>query len=681
MFDKQWIFNLKQHQKYIEHCAGDGENRSFIDEIMYSRGISGVPSGIEEMSDPYGLPDMDRAVERILTAAEDGEKVAVFGDYDADGVTASAILYHFLKNRMEMDVVFYIPDRLSEGYGMSLSAIDALSDQDVSLIVTVDNGIVAFNEIAHAAELGIDVVVTDHHRCGETLPECCAVVDPCILTEDTPAKNLCGAGVAYAVISALSEAVGLFGEIQRYLPIVTIGTLGDIVPLTGDNRILVKYGMEHMQDGEWIGLQKLIEKITAGKKENTPLTSTFILFYIVPKLNAAGRLGGADRAFRLLIAEEEDEAERLADELMTENAKRQATEADIADKAMQSENIVTTDEDAVVIAVGGDWHPGVIGIVASRLTEKYKKPSFVLVREDGTAKGSARSVKGFDLHRALTACSGLLVKFGGHEMAAGITIKDENIRPFIDSLNKYAEDHSQYILQPPNLEIDAVVLPEELTIANVMRISELEPYGTANPQPLICVRGLRIGQCTKVGDSGKHLKISFYRDLPDGRRVTVDAMAFSQGTYEAMIKSIRGVCSVVCRAEINNWMGRQSVSLILTDIHDGDYDIDNGLKCVYNDDYITCKGFTVERGILMGIYKHLLTYGDSFKFSDLYRIRDTMRRTGTECTWYEIRNGIDIFTELGFIKRKDKQNFTIIKQPGKTELGASATYCRAQVKG
>ena len=682
MFDKQWIFNINRHESYLSDCREKGRTPSFVDEMLYKRGIEGAEGGLGALSDPYALPDMDRAVERIRTAAEEGERVAVFGDYDADGVTASAVLYHFLKNMLEMDVLCYIPDRLSEGYGMSRAAIDTLAGEEVSLIVTVDNGIVAFEEIAHAAALGIDVVVTDHHKCAETLPECIAVVDPCILQEKTPARDLCGAGVAYALVSALADSVGLFEEIHRYVPIVMVGTLGDAVPLTGDNRILVKYGMEHLAASGWTGLDLLIDKITAGKQSAAAITSTFILFYLVPKLNAAGRLGNAERAFRLLISEDRQEAAALADELMAENARRQTTEAEITELAMRPENLATTEDDAVVVAIGEDWHAGVIGIVASRLTEKYKKPSFVLVKEEnGTAKGSARSVKGFDLHKALSGCAALLERFGGHEMAAGLCIRLENIRPFIDSLNKYGADHSEYIAEPPNLEIDAVVLPEELTLEMVSRIAELEPYGTGNPQPVICVRNLRIDHCAKVGENGKHLKLSFSGAAADGRKILLDGIAFAQGSYESMIKNITGVCSVVCRAELNHWMGKQTVSLVVADLHDGDYNIDNRLKCVYNSDYITCRGFALERGILAAMYKQLLSYGDSFKFGDLYHIRENMRRMGISCTWYAIRNGIDIFTELGLIKRKDKQNFSIIKQPGRTELGASAIYCRAQVVG
>ena len=685
MFDKQWIFNIKQHNDYLEFCKANGLETSFVDEIMFKRGIEGKTGSIDTLSDPYILPDMAKAVDRILTAVEDGEKIAVFGDYDADGVTATAVLYHFLQNIAEADVVSYIPDRLTEGYGMSVAAVDSLCEVGVTLIVTVDNGIVAFDQIAHAAELGIDVVVTDHHKCADVLPECCAVVDPCILKEETPLNNLCGAGVAFTLVRALADEIGVYEEISRYIPIVMIGTLGDVVPLTGDNRVIVKYGMEKLCDFGWIGLESLISKITEGKSSQQKISSMFISYQLVPKLNAAGRLGNAMRAFELLVCEETNEAARLAEELIAENTKRQATEAEIAEKAMKEDSLKTTDKDCIVLAMGENWHHGVIGIVASRLTEKYKKPSFVLSIEKDSegkndiARGSARSVKGFNLHKALTECASLLEKFGGHEMAAGLSIPTENIPQFIESMNAYAEQNNQY-QEPSNLQIDAVVSPYELTVKSVERLEELEPYGQGNSQPMICVRNLTLVGCSKVGEGGKHLKLAFSYERPEGGRFSVEGIAFSQGPYENMIKSIGNVCCVVCRAEINQWQGRKSVSLVISDIHDDDYNIDNLLKCVYNSDYITGRGFVPKRKTLAAMYKCFVQYGESFKFNDLFRIRDCVRKSGIPCTWYEIRSGLDIFTELGLIARKDKQNFCIEKVSEKVELETSQFYRMAQVE-
>jgi single-stranded-DNA-specific exonuclease len=350
--------------------------------IAASRGFDNIED-IDEFFDPYAeltvdpfsIKDMDKAAERVNKAIDEFEFICVFGDYDADGVTAAAVLCHFLQNVMSAEVIPYIPDRISEGYGMSAEAIDKLSEEGVTLIVTVDNGIVAFEQIEYAISLGMDVVVTDHHKCAERLPECSAVVDPCILKEDTPLSQLCGAGVAFTLIRALAEEIGANEEIARYIPIVMIGTLGDVVPLVGDNRVIVKYGLEHIHDFNWVGLEKLLNIINEGKTSQPSISSMFISFQLVPKLNAAGRLGNAMRAFELLVCDDDSEAEQLARELMNENAKRQETEAEIAEKAMQEENLKTTDADAVVVALGEDWHHGVIGIVASRLTDKYKKTS------------------------------------------------------------------------------------------------------------------------------------------------------------------------------------------------------------------------------------------------------------------------------------------------------------------
>jgi len=683
MFDRQWVFDIKRHNEYIKFCEEKGGKGSFVDEIMYKRGFDGKTGGVESLSDPYILPDMAKAVDRILSAVEDGEKIAIFGDYDADGVTATAVLYHFLQNMAEADVVPYIPNRLTEGYGMSLSAIDVLCEEGVTLIVTVDNGILAFDQIAYARSLGIDVVVTDHHKCADVLPECCAVVNPCILKEDTPLNFLCGAGVAFTLVRALADEIGVYEEIYRYIPIVMIGTLGDVVPLAGDNRIIVKYGMENLTNFNWIGIENLVAKITEGK--NIPkISSTFVAFQLVPKINAAGRIGNAMRAFELIVCEDESKTDKLAADLISDNTQRQITEAEIAEKALQEENLKTKDTDSIVVALGDDWHHGVIGIVASRLTEKHKKPAFVLSlenNEDGKiiARGSARSVKGFNLHAALTECSHLLERFGGHEMAAGLTIRVENIPDFIDSLNEYAKKIAQQ-QEPPNVQIDAVVLPYELTVEAVERLGDLEPFGQGNEQPILCVRKLKPVSCTKVGEGGKHLKFSFSAESLDGKPLTVEGIAFSQAAYENMIKSIGNTCSILCRAEINHWQGRKSVSLIISDIHDDDYNIDNILRCVYNSDYITGRGFAIDRKMLVIMYKLILQYGESFKFNDLFHIRENMRQHGVACTWYEIRSGLDIFIELGLVTRKDKQTFSVAKNSEKVNLTESLIFKMVQVE-
>ncbi len=681
MFDKQWVFDINQHNAYIAECNAKECAPSFVEEIMFKRGIEGKVGSLEDLSDPYSLPDMDKAIDRILTAIEDEECIAVFGDYDADGVTASAILFHFLQNIMAANVICYIPDRINEGYGMSCTAIDKLSEMGVSLIVTVDNGIVAFDEIQHAKELGIDVVVTDHHRCAEQLPDCCAVVNPCIIKEKTPVSHLCGAGVAYTLIRGLAETLGLSEEIFCYIPIVMIGTLGDIVPLDGDNRIIVKYGMEHFSDYSWPGIKSLMQIISEGRNTEPNISSTFISFQIVPKINAAGRLGNARRAFDLLISEDAQESMELAKELMSENEKRKETENEIAEKAISQEHLITMSDDAVVISVGEGWHHGVIGIVASKLVEKYGKPAFVFSLEDDIAKGSARSVDGFNIHEALTTCAAILERFGGHEMAAGLCVKKDNLRRLVDAMNKYAKEHPEALLKPPNIEIDAVAQPHEITIENVRRIIELEPFGTGNPEPLICVRNLKINYCHKVGDNGKHLKLSFSAESPKGDNLIIDAIAFSKGSFETMVKQINSTCSVICRLQINCWQGQERVSLIVSDIFDEDYNIDNIVKCVYNSRYITVGGFALERKMLAYMYKILLSCGEGFKFSEIYRVRGIMKNAGIKCSWYSIRAGLDIFTELGLILRKDRNNFIIQKNGQKVDLMNSVLYRGIQAGG
>lgn len=679
MFDKQWIFDIEQHKAYLEKCEANGKKPCFEEEIMFKRGISGKAGEIEDLSDPYILPDMDRAVDRILSAVEEGQKIAVFGDYDADGVTASAVLYHFLQNLMGAEVVCYIPDRVLEGYGMSIGAIDKIADMDVSLIITVDNGIVAFDEIEHAKALGIDIVVTDHHKCSDKLPECCAVVNPCILKENTPASHLCGAGVAYALVRALAEAIGLYEETACYLPIVMIGTLGDVVPLDGDNRIIVKYGMEHFSEYPWPGLQSLMKLISEGRSTPPNITSVFISFQIVPKINAAGRIGNAKRAFDLLISEDLQEAQMLAGELMAENLKRKETENEIAEAAMSEEHLISMPEDAVVVAVGEGWHHGVIGIVASKLVEKYGKPAFVFSSEDNMAKGSARSIEGFNIHAALTSCAELTERFGGHEMAAGLCVPKDNLRKLVEAMNKFAKENKEALSKPPSIEIDAVAEPFEITVETARKIAELEPFGTGNPEPLVCIRNLKLNYCSKVGENGKHLKMSFLSAAPEANNIVIDAIAFSKGSFETMVKQVRGVCSIIGRLQINTWQGQERVSVIVSDIFDDDYNVDKIVNCVYNSRYITSNSFAMERKTLTVMYKQLLSCGESFKFTEIYRVREIMRQAGISCTWYLIRAGLDIFTELGLIIRKDRNNFIIQKDAKKVELTDSVLYRAIQV--
>ncbi len=456
------------------------------------------------LSDPLLLPDMEKAVGRINRALDGFEKIAVFGDYDADGVTATAMLYSYLES-CGGDVVYYIPDRESEGYGLSFSAVDRLNGQGVRLIVTVDNGISSVEEVEHASVLGIDIVVTDHHRPGATLPPAYAVVDAWRDGCRCPFRDFSGAGVAFQLIAALEGPDGdAQALLENYADLAAIGTIGDVVPLTGENRTLVRAGLALMARSDRPGIQALVEQ---SGMESRRLTAENVAFTIVPRINATGRMGSADRAVRLLTAESPEDAGALAVEICAENGTRRRMEDDVCrEVAVWFDKNPKSLLDRVLVVSGEGWHCGVIGIVAARVVEKFGKPCIVISSSGDTAKGSGRSVEGFSLFDAVCACGELLVKFGGHPMAAGMTLKTENIGPFREAINRYAASLAKP-MPFPALSIDCVLKPEKLSADIPDWVSRLEPFGTGNPRPVFGLAHMALADITPVG-GGKHLRLT-----------------------------------------------------------------------------------------------------------------------------------------------------------------------------
>ncbi len=487
--------------------------------LTQSEQIDNLLGRNEIPTDPFEIKDMEKAADRIMRAIENFEKIAIFGDYDADGVTSTAILYTYLEES-GADVMWYIPKRDGEGYGMNIQAVDLLKEQGVELIVTVDNGISSVNEIAHAKELGMETVVTDHHRPHEVLPDAVAVVDPYVEgNEHLEFRDYSGAGIAFKLIQAIETEIGDPEELlERYADIATIGIIGDIVPLVSENRRIVKKGLEKLADSERIGIRSLIEKAGAAERN---LTSTAVAFTIVPRINATGRMGDSDRAVRLLITNDEDEAQSLAEQICLDNSNRREVEAQITQSVIQS---IESDEKikySRVIVVGGEgWHHGVVGIVAARITERYGKPCMIIAVNNGVAKGSGRSVEGFNLFEAITDSKDLLQKFGGHPMAAGITLDPENISAFRDSMNEYARIH--YPVMPAlKITIDLKLQPSVLTTAIPQSISVLEPFGAANPAPLFGLYRMKLESINALG-GGNHLRLNLSRD-----EVGISCMKFS----------------------------------------------------------------------------------------------------------------------------------------------------------
>ena len=494
--------------KYSSVLSAQQKENALLAGILTARGITDpaealtLLAGEEDLSDAFLLTDMQKACERIWQAIDNGETIVVFGDYDVDGVTATALLYQHLKG-MGATVKCMLPSREGDGYGLSRNAIQSIHDKGYQLIVTVDNGISAVEEAEFAAELGIDLIITDHHLPPETLPKAVAVVDPRRLDDTSPFKGLCGAGVAFKLCAALDgcppeEMLDYCGDLAA------VGTVADVMPLTGENRTLVKSGLRQLQNTDRPGLEALLEEVgLAGR----PITAENISYAIAPRINAAGRMDSAVTALQLVLCEDPDRAEELAHKLNEINVKRQETELEIFKAAQvlleqQPERL----EDRVMLLWGRDWHPGVIGIVASRLVERTGRPVIVVtVDEHGECKGSGRSVPGFNLHACIGSCADLLIRYGGHAMAAGLSVREENLPELRRRLNEWAARECPVLHTAP-LECDLPIHLDRVTVDSVRRIDALAPFGAENPTPVFLLQSAVVDGVYPVSE-GRHSRL------------------------------------------------------------------------------------------------------------------------------------------------------------------------------
>lgn len=454
-----------------------------------------------DLSDPFLLRDMDKAVARIEQAIEAEEPIVIYGDYDVDGISATAILYECLSSQ-GAHVRCKLPTRGS-GYGLTRPALEALARKGFTLVITVDNGISAVEEAACAKELGLDLVITDHHLPGEMLPDAVAVVDPKRADDESPFKNLCGAGVAFKLCAALegcdpAELLEMYGEF------VALGTVADVMPLVGENRVLVREGLALLQDTMRPGLHALLE---SGGYAGKPVTTDTVSYGLAPRLNAAGRMDNASVALKLLLCGDEEQATGIAARLAEINTERQQTEQDVFAAACRT---LETDparlQDRVLVVSGEDWHPGVIGIVAARLMERYSRPVLVISLHEGEGRGSGRAPDAFDLHSALAACAGHLTRFGGHAAAAGIEIEEEKLPAFRQAINEWAAQHAARPA-PVTLQLDAVVTLEELDLPNVQELTRLAPFGRENPTPVLLVQNAVVDGVWAMGAEGRHTRV------------------------------------------------------------------------------------------------------------------------------------------------------------------------------
>ena len=455
----------------------------------------------EPLSDPFLLTDMDKAVVRIQEAIENEELMVIYGDYDVDGISATAILYECLTSQ-GAHVRCKLPTRGS-GYGLTRAALESLASKGFKLVVTVDNGISAVEEAACAKELGLDLIITDHHLPGDTLPDAIAVVDPKRPDDESPFKDLCGAGVAFKLCAALegcdpAELLEMYGELAA------LGTVADVMPLVGENRTIVREGLSLLQDTMRPGLHALLESAGCGGK---PVTADTVSYSLAPRLNAAGRMDNAAVALKLLLCGDEDQATGIAERLAEINTERQQTEQQVFAAALQAlEADPARTRDRVLVVSGEDWHPGVIGIVASRLVEKTGRPVIVVsVDEHGEGKGSGRSVQGFNLHECIASCADILLRFGGHAMAAGLSVREEDLQTLRQRLNDWAARECPVLCTPP-LECDLSVHLDRLTVESVRRLDQLAPYGADNPSPVFVLERAVVEGVYAVSE-GKHCRL------------------------------------------------------------------------------------------------------------------------------------------------------------------------------
>ena len=518
---------------------------SEIEDFLYGETLT---------ASPFEIKDMDKAVERIQTAIEYGERICVYGDFDADGVTSTALLYSYLSD-IGADVIYYIPSRETEGYGMNNEAVAKIYEQNVKLIITVDNGIAAVNEVAYAKSLGIDTVITDHHAAPEALPDAAAVIDPHRPDCESSFKELSGVGVAFKLVQAIEgEYADVDSLLENYSDLAAIGTVGDIVSLRGENRVLVRNGLRHINNGDRLGVAALV---TDAGLTGRYITAGNLSFTLVPRINAGGRLGLSKKSVSMLLTDDEEYASEIASELSSDNSERQQIERDILsdiDSLIRENPSIVNNR--VIVVYGEGWHKGVIGIVASRIKEVYMKPAIIISLDGDICRASGRSVSGFSLIEAVFSCSELLIQCGGHPMAVGFGILRENIEEFIAQINRYAELNP---VPTPVLELDCKLNPAQLSVDLARGLSLLEPYGSGNPTPLFGLYNMTLRDVREIG-GGRHLRLTLSRGENH-----VYAMRFST-TLAEFPYQIGDIVDLAVTLDINDYNNTESLSVFIRDI-------------------------------------------------------------------------------------------------------------------
>jgi len=564
----RWTFFQPDHEETIPRLQEDlGIPRS-VAQLLAIRGIQTFDDArtffrpsLNQLHDPFLMKGMDAGSDRLASAIRSNEKVVVYGDYDVDGTTATAIVYTFLKN-FGLQVRYYIPHRFKEGYGIGQDGIDFASEFEASLIVSVDCGITAVDETEYAKSKGIDLIICDHHNAGEVIPDAFAVLDPKQPGCPYPFKGLSGAGVGFKLVQATLVRLGLQPDVAHpYLDLVAISIASDIVPIVDENRILMREGLQRINAEPRPGIKALMDRI---QLKNTEISTSHIVFSLGPRINAAGRMGDAAVAVSLLIAENEEEANGYAERLEKINFKRRDTDTKTMDEALQQlKKQMDPETCSCLVLHDPDWHLGVIGIVASRLVDLYCRPTIMLSTVDGLIKGSARSINGFNIYEALKQCDDLLVQFGGHKYAAGLTIAEDQLDSFIERFQGITNDMLSEQDFRPELMIDAELPFSEITPRFWKLLKQFEPYGPNNLKPVFVSRNIRIaGRMTVVGQG--HLKMRIRQDGTGA----LQAIGFNMKKFlEPLRNAGKDPVDIAYTLEENNWNNRTTLQIRIKDIH------------------------------------------------------------------------------------------------------------------
>ena len=542
-----------------------------IAQILLNRGVGTFDKAryflkptMDDLHNPFLMAGMDQAIERIASAIQKNEHIMIFGDYDVDGTTSTTLLYLTIKLLTDQ-VSYFIPDRLKEGYGLSIYGIQVAKDRGAGLILAVDCGITANKEVDQARLMGLDVIIIDHHVPGETLPDAVAVLNPKRMDCDYPFKELCGVGLAYKVAQALAEQVGLPDHaVYAHMDLVALGTTADIVPLRDENRVLTKYGLAMIQQTKKPGLQALINAVGLKQKE---IVTGHVVFGLAPRINAAGRMGDANRVVRLLTTENREEADQLAEELNMENVRRRQQDSVAFEEARDVvENDAFLSEANGIVLASERWHPGIIGIVASRMVEAFSRPVVMIAMNGDTGRGSARTMGDFHLYNAIKECADLLIQFGGHHHAAGLSIARENVTAFQQRFHEVVTANATPEDFIPRLNIDSEIEFDEVTPRLMKLLKMLGPFGPDNNHPVLVSRNLTlVGAPNIIGSEKTHLKFKVRQ-----KNHVIDAIGFGMADYADQLRAQPNRVHLAYTLEENTWHGKTSTQLRIKDIVVGD---------------------------------------------------------------------------------------------------------------